>query len=126
MRKFVIMEVKRAKDKKRIEDKELWFPIDVHDNGLIEQECLWLKPEHVIAGHRLRYGICKHGEVYFANGWHNWPGDENIPSQRERLILDPPKQGEFEEWVDDMPKEVFRSDLVHIFQKWLKKMPRGK
>jgi hypothetical protein len=104
-KKFVIMEVEKIKE---VYSKEVVKYTPVENASSFEY--MWLKPDRVIDGDRLRYGLTKTGETYFAGGWVKWPGanpTKHDRPERERLILDPPKkeeENELEKLRDEVEK----------------------
>jgi hypothetical protein len=62
---YVIMEVRQDEDNTVNYGKELWFPNDVFDNKLDEQECLWLDPSRLISEQELERRLWKIGMLVF-------------------------------------------------------------
>ena len=96
----------------------------------------------VIDGDRLRYDYTEKGTTYFWDGWRECgtkPAN-NINRGEVRLILDPPKEpegDEWEKWVEEMPKlptlnemrfrtPMWTYEWRDFVKNWLRKMPRGK
>ena len=119
---FVLTEVRIPYEDRDAFGNHFCKPID--DKG---HEVLWVHPDRIIDGDRLRYGGVAKGDLFLTDQW-DWKVALTGPyhnDRHHRLILDPPpaEKSEWEKWVDECPIHYLHSEYGRILD-WLKREPK--
>ena len=88
---FVVMEVDKTTMSNTLKNQIAYVP----HGGAWDDEIMWLKPNRVIDGDRLRMGFVQRGDAYFCDGGELKTGTQSDETNKLwRYILDPPTPAE--------------------------------